>query len=193
MIGLNDFERDGDEFYDNDPDSWALIPEFNKTPSSVDFKGFKYPMFGRGVRPEVSRSIFEMMKAVRTQARKRFASLKEIEALASKAIPSEALATAIVDAPSTLTSEGIFALRYELFCYYVAQFLVTYPKDMDNSIEPLALAAAEIAGMMNEKPIDAEEMQKIRAEIKNKRRTFCSSGRSGRTIAFIGRNRNRIN
>ena len=67
MIGLNDFERDGDEFYDNDPDSWALIPEFNKTPSSVDFKGFKYPLFGRGVRPEVSRSIFEMMKHIKKQ------------------------------------------------------------------------------------------------------------------------------
>ena len=151
--------------HQNDPDNWIKIPEFNVLPQDVDFQGFAYPIKGPTTNGlHVRFPIWEIVKAVRSQAVKRFRSLADLRAAHINLIDR----VVIFDKEFTTekySNDEVFAFRYEGIFYNLERCLRTYKNDKIRSMEALARAASDLAEMMIEKPIDQDAMREIRSGI----------------------------
>jgi len=159
IVGFQNPLRSGLKARQDDPDNWVFIPEFNLLPSDVRFQGFKHPIFRRGISPSTSAAIYEMLKAVRVQARSRFGTLAELRALKNE-VMSRTSKTEII-----LTHDENFATRYDSFCYFVSQCLGAYSSDKARSVGSLSYAAAELTAMLTARPLDTDELKKIRSRM----------------------------
>ena len=151
--------------HQNDPDNWIEIPEFNVRPQDVEFRGFAYPIYApKMVNPQFRLSIWEMVKAVRSQARKRFKSLSDLRAAHISLLDRVVLFDKEFTT-ETYSDDEVFAFRYESIFYNLERCLQFHKKDKNNSIVALARAGSDLAEMMIEKPIDEEAVRDFRTEM----------------------------
>lgn len=152
--------------HQNDPDNWINIPDFDVLPLDVNFKGFEYPIMGptNNESWKVRYFVWEIVKAVRTQAKKRFKSITDLKIAHISMIDR----VGIFDKDFTIetySDDELFAYRYHSIFYSLNRCLQLYKSDINTSIGALASAGADLAEMMIEKPIDGETMRKIRSGI----------------------------
>ena len=152
--------------HQNDPDNWIKIPEFNVLPQDVDFQGFAYPVMGPTTNDcwQVRVSVWEIVRAVRKQAKKRFKSLADLRAAHISLIDRVGLFDKEFTI-ETYSDDEVFAFRYESIFYNLERCLQSHKKDKNGSIVALARAGSDLAEMMIEKPIDGEAMREIRSGI----------------------------
>jgi len=148
--------------YKNDPDNWIVIPELNILPQDVDFKGFEYQI----VEPQsgvMHYRIFEIVKAVRSQASKRFKSLADLSAayliftekidlIEDRLVVDEYSAAKIFNFPGCSADE-LFAFRYTAIFYSIERCFLFYKEDNKASLHSMAKIAVNLAEMMIEKPL----------------------------------------
>ncbi len=160
--------------YQKDPDNWIRIPELNVFPQDVDFKGFAYQI----VKPQsniIHYRIFEIVKAVRSQAAKRFKTLvdlnaaniifgEKIEFLENELAIDDYTAAEVINFKGC-SSDELFAFRYNLIFYSIERCFLFYKKDKSGSLDALANVAVNLAEMMIEKPLDQETVKGIRSGI----------------------------
>jgi hypothetical protein len=157
------------EILQNDPDNWIKIPDFNVKPRDVDFQGFKYPIVGpMDKHLSFKYPIWELVTAVRTQARNRFKSLKDLTAAEDSAMNREPKTFVDYGKPESWSLDEIFAYRYRCVFTSLELCLLTYRKDKSRCIFELAEAAANVSAMMIEKPLDIESMRAARSELGKK-------------------------
>lgn len=151
--------------HQNDPDNWIVIPEFNVRPQDVEFRGFIYPIYApKMLNPQFRLSIWEMVKAVRSQARKRFKSLADLKNAHATAFEKYA---AVDPEYATLdwSKDEIFAFRYISFFWSLEECIHAYAKNKIKSITALATAGSDVAAMMIERPIDPDSVRDMRTEM----------------------------
>jgi len=152
--------------HQNDPDNWIKIPEFNVFPQDVSFEGFAYPIMGPTTNDgwQVRVPVWEIVKAVRSQAKKRFKSLADLRAAYADLLDRVVL----FDKEFTTekySDDEVFAFRYESIFYNLERCLQSHKNDKNSSIIALARAGSDLAEMMIEKPIDGGAMREIRSGI----------------------------
>lgn len=126
----------------NDPDNWVRIPEFGVMPMDVSFEGFSIPI--RGPRKDLllwASDLRDAVRAIRQEARRRFASLRELKACYEGAIDNlpEDLDASI---PLPWDSQQAFAFHFESFMWNVERVVLNYRHDKAGSVEHLAAALA---------------------------------------------------
>ena len=152
--------------HQNDPDNWIEIPDFNVLPHDVSFEGFAYPIMGPTTNDgwQVRVSVWEIVKAVRNQAKKRFKSLSDLRAAHISLLDRVVLFDKEFTT-ETYSDDEVFAFRYESIFYNLERCLQFHKKDKNNSIVAFARAGSDLAEMMIEKPIDGEAVRDFRTEM----------------------------
>lgn len=144
-----------------DPDNWIVIPEFNLLPEDVGFEGFRSPIFGKIIFSPIQTSIWEMVKAVRIQARRKFQSLADLNALYKASCMKSGHQGNYDEDLNSWTSLEYFAAKYVNFFKNIETCLVSFSTDKFRSIGALAQAGNQVAGMMLEEPLAAADRKKL--------------------------------
>lgn len=151
----------------NDPDNWLEIPEFDVLPNDVEAKGFAHFIYESKLQdPEFSLAISEMVRAVRSRARKRFTSQANLR--------------------TAVGEDDVFALRYDIIFWSLEICIRNYQMDKTQSLIALADAGASVAAMMIESPIDKEAMRQVQAKRAEMLSTAGRIGAEGRKKKYAG-------
>lgn len=172
--------------HQNDPDNWLRIPEFNVLPKDVIFAGFSIPiLLPTTERLQLSYSVWQIVKIVRVEAKKRFNSLAELKKAHSNFLER----CIIFDKELTIepySGEELFAYRYESIFYNLESCLQCYKKNKVRSIVALAHASTDLAEMLIEKPISEEATRELRSTLaKNAAYARHSENREMKAKVFV--------
>lgn len=158
----------------NDPDNWLTIPEFYVNPKDVDFKGFARPILGPEPEGrEMKAAIRELVKVVRTEARKRFNSEDELLTLyftAWKRASDEHHAAGIKGHLPPVeerhwSDDEVFGLRYFWIIQELKGCIRHYSRgQLSHSLDLLAEAASTAAALLVKMPIHADIAKAVRAQ-----------------------------
>lgn len=158
----------------NDPDNWLVIPEFNVNPQDVAFSGFRLPILGpEADGREMKAAVRKMVSVVRTEARKRFNSQEYLlnTFLVAWKRDSDELARAGAGGylpPLEMrrwSDDEQFGARYVWIFQSLKGCIRHYAKrELDVSLELMADAAAQVATLLVNMPIDAETRKALRSQ-----------------------------
>lgn len=149
--------------HQNDPDNWIRIPDFNVIPKEVKFEGFAFPiLLPTTERLQVSYHVWQIVKLVRGEAKKRFNSLADLKFSHNNLLER----CGFFDkefTQETYSNDELFAYRYESIFNNLERCLHCYKNNKIHSINALAQASVDLAEMLIEKPIDEETEREIRS------------------------------
>ena len=140
-----------------DPDNWLVIPEFGIMPVEVGFKGFAFPiMTPSGSDPHFTFAIRNIVTSLRSEAKKRFHTLADLE-VESKQVWERAARAYGGPLQWRMTSDEVFAVRYVQLMENLKHCVQSHQKAKGKSLLLLAHAAMDLAHLLVEKPIGPEE------------------------------------
>lgn len=154
--------------YHNDPDNWLQIPEFGVRPVDVNFEGFAIPVIGPANRDlEFAESVRHSVRAVRTQAQRRFGTLAAIQDLYNAALHAVAAnddGEAVLLRPWTL--DEMFAYRFGMFMWHVERALFYDSEGLEELPLRHTSAAMQFAvSLQSDTPPDARTVLLLRSEM----------------------------
>lgn len=192
--GLDDYFLDNDLFGDedelmdesasaawvldqNDPDNWAVIPEFDVKPQAVDFQGFRYPIVYPGIEDrEAADSIRTMLRIGRKKIRTEFTTRSALNEKALEAYDMD--------------RHEWTALHLSAFTFRLLE--VSIENSIKDSLKPsirfswLASAGAILTAWMSD---DADEISNTLSKVK----TVHDTGKIGGVRSAIVRQENACN
>lgn len=146
------------------PDDWIKIPEFNVLPQDVGFRGFDcpivIPMLTKAkscTSMSLSESIGCVIQAIRTEAKRRFASLADLQAASAHVYADDNLS-------GEATNDEMFATAYTYIFQQLERWIVAYPKSRVQSNCELASIASSMSFMFSHSRDGSKSIQEVRQE-----------------------------
>lgn len=153
--------------FDNDPNTWITIPEFNVLPEDVGWQGFDHHVFSPQIGTSIQGSIWSIIWSMRDKATRRFASLADLMAANARVCFDRKRRDASTD-------DEWFAYGYVNVFDLLERWFLTQPVNprnestkLDGSVL-LAQVAEVILDMYGSGPHDPKSLGELRSQFAKK-------------------------